>query len=66
DGNTKVQFDINTNKITDDSKKGVSKVGEIVEGLKKEASTKNEVTVPTSKDLAPSTNKSPLETGPGR
>ena len=34
-GNTQISFDVNTGKITDDAKKGASRVGEFVDGLKK-------------------------------
>ena len=35
-GNMQVSFDVNTSKITDDAKSGASRVGEFVDGLKKE------------------------------
>ena len=35
-GNVQVSFDVDTSKIKDDTSKGVNKVGDIVNGLKKE------------------------------
>lgn len=39
DGKTKVQFDVDTNKVTDDLKKGVQKGGELIDGLKTKPAT---------------------------
>lgn len=47
-GNAKISFDVNTNKIKDDGRKGLSKAGDFVESLKKDSSEgKTEFVGPT-------------------
>lgn len=47
-GNTQISFDVNTNKIKDDGRKGLSRAGEFVDSLKKEpADSKSEFVGPT-------------------
>jgi hypothetical protein len=47
-GNTQISFDVNTNKIKDDGRKGLSRAGEFVDSLKKEpVEAKNEFVGPT-------------------
>lgn len=47
-GNAKISFDVNTNKIKDDGRKGLSKAGDFVDSLKKDSNdAKNDLVGPT-------------------
>jgi predicted negative regulator of RcsB-dependent stress response len=64
-GNTNISFDVNTNKIKDDASKGASRVGDMVDGLKKEPTgEKKDFVGPTQPSVGPTptppTAKAPL------
>lgn len=59
-GNTQISFDVNTNKIKDDGRKGLTRAGEFVDSLKKETvDDKKEFVGPTLPNnwTAPTANK---------